>query len=131
MGKTTTRSLIQTAILTLFASQSNSAPTIAHRAATPAPEVDTNPVGSTFTATLPAGAGVQGSLSGAANDDGHGTTWEASFTNLPPIGGPFCAFPFTPPPTLRNPVANHVLQYGTSTPVLSLQMVTVQEPEAT
>ena len=92
METITTRSLMQVVILTLFASQSNGAPTLAHRAATPALEVDTNPIGITFVATLPDGAGAQGSLSGTANDDGHGTTWEASFTNLPSTGGPFRIF---------------------------------------
>jgi hypothetical protein len=94
METTTTRSLIQIAILALFASQSNSAPTITHRAASPAPEVDTNPVRPAYTATLPAGTGLQESLTGTANDDGVGTTWEASLSNLPATGGPFCAFSF-------------------------------------
>lgn len=91
METITTRSLIQVVILTLCLTIKQRSQHCSQSSASRT-EVDTNPVGASFVATLPAGAGVQGSLSGTTNDGGHGTAWEASFTNLPSAGGPFRMF---------------------------------------
>ncbi|KAI9843345.1 MAG: hypothetical protein M1837_006471 [Sclerophora amabilis] len=50
--------------------------------------VNNNPIGVTYTATLP-GTSVKGSISGTSGSNGTGVNWKVDFSNFPTEGGPF------------------------------------------
>ncbi|KAF2199010.1 Cu,Zn superoxide dismutase-like protein [Delitschia confertaspora ATCC 74209] len=58
---------------------------------TVAPEVNTNPVGASFVATLPAkqGSALRGSVTAVSGANGKGVDFQVSLSGLPLSGGPF------------------------------------------
>ncbi|KAH8753994.1 hypothetical protein F5882DRAFT_308461 [Hyaloscypha sp. PMI_1271] len=126
METITTRSLIQAVILTHCLTIKQCSHQYPQSSASRT-EVDPSPVGSLFVATLLAGAGVQDSRSGSANDDGRGTTWEASFINLPSAGGPFLWYIHSSPVPANGDCAG---TSGHLDPLVSVMFATVCNPSS-